>query len=333
MRGEFGTIDIDATVQLQGRYESPRIAGDITISSGTLRVDEILSRALFQPYSTEQTAIEPIDAVAALLDPWDRLGLDLSLHVPATLRLVGDSVRVSQDTPIGLGDINLRVAGDLYLYKDPGQPLSITGSFDQISGTYAFQGRRFDVLESSSINFRGDLNPEIYVTVTRVISGVETRVSIFGALKQPELRLASTPPLDESDILSLIVFNTSTNQLSASQQQQLVARAGVLAAGFLAEPVVAAISSETGIDVFDVEPGDVGSDVKVTIGHELAPGLVARFSRQFGQDAYDEATVEYYLSRLFRLRATFSDVQTSVATSLFRRVERAGIDLLLYFSF
>ena len=77
----------------------------------------------------------------------------------------------------------------------------------------------------------------------------------------------------------------------------------------------------------------MGSDVKVTIGHEIAPGLVARFSRQFGQEGYDEASVEYYLSRLFRLRATFSDVQSSVATSLFHRVERAGIDLLLYFSF
>ena len=332
MHDDLGTIDVDATIHLQGRYESPRIAGDVTIASGTLRVDEILSRALFQPYATEQTAISDVDPVAAL-NPWNRLGLDLSLHVPATLRLIGDSVQVSQDTPIGLGDINLRVAGDLYLYKDPAQPMSITGSFDQISGTYAFQGRRFDVLESSSINFRGDLNPEIYVTVTRVISGVETRVSIFGPLKQPELRLASIPPLDQSDILSLIVFNTSTNQLSAAQQQQLVARAGVLAAGFLAQPIVSAISNETGIDIFEVEPGDVGTDIKVTIGHEIAPGLVARFSRQFGQEAYDEATIEYYLSRLFRIRATFSDVQTSASPSLFRRVERAGIDLLLYFSY
>ncbi len=57
MHGEFGTIDVDAAVQLQGRFEAPRIAGDITISSGTLKVDEILSRALFQPYSTEQTTI------------------------------------------------------------------------------------------------------------------------------------------------------------------------------------------------------------------------------------------------------------------------------------
>ena len=209
----------------------------------------------------------------------------------------------------------------------------MTGSFDQITGTYAFQGRGFNVLESSSINFRGDLDPEIYVTVTRVISGVETRVSIFGPLKQPELRLASTPPLDQSDILSLIVFNTSTNQLSAAQQQQLVTRAGVLAAGFLAQPIIAAIENETGIDILEVEPGDVGTDIKITIGHEIAPGLVARFSRQFGQEGYDEATIEYYLSRLFRIRATFSDAQALQSRSFFRRVERAGIDLLLFFSF
>jgi hypothetical protein len=38
-------------------------------------------------------------------------------------------------------------------------------------------------------------------------------------------------------------------------------------------------------------------------------------------------------SRLLRLRATFSDAQTLATRSYFRRVERAGIDLLLYFSF
>ena len=264
---------------------------------------------------------------------WSRLGLDVSLHVPNTLKLSGDNIQISPGTPIGLGNINLRVAGDLYLYKDPGQPLSVTGSFDSVSGTYAFQGRRFDVIPESSINFRGDLSPEIYVTVTRVISGVETRVSIFGPMLQPELRLASTPPLDPSDVLSLIVFNTSTNQLSAAQQQQLVTRAGVLAAGFLAQPIVAAIENETGIEILEVAPGDVGTDIKVTIGHEIAPGLVARFSRQFGQEGYDEAAIEYYLSRLFRLRATFSDAQALASRSFFRRVERAGIDLLLFFSF
>jgi autotransporter translocation and assembly factor TamB len=333
MRNELGRVDIDASLQVNGRFEQPRIAGDLTITTGSVRVDEILSRALFQPYSTEPQAGVAADPLAAL-NPWERLGLDVALHVPGTLRLQGDNVQISAGTPIGLGDINLTVTGDLYLYKDTGQPLFLTGSFDQIRGTYAFQGRRFDVDPASSINFRGDLNPELYVTVTRVIQGIETRVSIFGEMSKPELRLASTPPLDSSDVLSLIVFNQSVNELSAPQQQQLLVRAGTLAAGFLAGQVLSTIQSKFGLEVLEVETsGQLGGGPKLTVGDEIAPGLVARFSREFGSEPYDEATIEYYLSRILRLRATFSDAQSLNSRSPFRRVERAGIDLLLFFSF
>lgn len=335
LRNELGRIDVDANVRLRGRFETPRLAGSISISAGSLRVDNILERAMFQPYTTDAAAAPAgdIDPMAAV-NPWDRLGLDLSLAVPNTLKLVGENVQVSPGTPIGLGNINLRVAGDLYLYKDPAQPLSVTGSFDSVSGTYNFQGRQFEVDPSSSINFRGDLNPDLYVSVTRNISGVLTRVTINGPLEQPELHLSSTPPLDSSDILSLIVFNTTPNQLSVAQQQELAVRAGTLAAGFIATPIVTALQKEIGIEVLQIEPaGDIGTSPKITVGEEIAPGLVARFSQQFGAEPYSEATIEYYLSRILRLRATFSDAQALEARSPFRRIERAGIDLLFFFSF
>jgi len=63
-----------------------------------------------------------------------------------------------------------------------------------------------------------------------------------------------------------------------------------------------------------VNPDLIGG-ARVTVGNEIAPGLVARFSRQFGEADYDEATVEYYLSRLFRIRATFSDASSLTARS------------------
>jgi translocation and assembly module TamB len=337
LRNEFGRLDVDAALQLRGQFDSPRVTGDLTIAGTEIKVDEILQRVLFQPYSEEAAPVltpADIDAVVAL-NPWDRLGLDLSLHVTQSMRLTGKNVQVSQNTPIGLGDINLRAGGDLYLYKEPRQPLSVTGSLDALSGSYVFQGRRFTVEEGrSSINFHGDLDPEIWITVTRLISGVTTNVTVAGPLHQPELRLSSTPPLDSSDILSLIVFNTSTNQLNATQQQELVVRAGAIAAGFLAGPLLSTVQSEIGIQTLEIDPGgDFGTGPKVTVGNELAPGLVAQFSRQFGSDPYDEATIEYYLSRILRLRATFSDAQSLEALSPFRRVERAGIDLLFFFSF
>jgi autotransporter translocation and assembly factor TamB len=332
---EFGRVDVDAKLNLRGQFESPRVTGDLTIKGGEVKVDAILAQTLYRPYATEQVTITQGDIVSAL-NPWDRVGLDLTIHVPQTLKLTGSNIQISPDTPLGLGDINLRAGGDVYLYKDPARPLYTNGSLYRMSGTYRFQGRAFQIDEAnSSINFQGDAtNPELYVTVARVISAVETRVTVSGALKQPELRFASNPPLDDTDILSLIVFNASPNDLTTAQRQELAVRAGALAAGFLAAPLMSAIEREIGLDVLELEPGgDYGTGPKVTLGDEIAPGLIARFSREFGPEPYDEATIEYYLSRILRLRATLSDAQSLNARAPFRRIERAGIDLLLFFSF
>ncbi len=329
LRNQYGTVNVDAGLTLSGRIEAPVVAGTVTITQGELRVDRILDRVLFSPYDVEAAPEGPVDALTAL-NPWERLALDIALDVPNTLRMIGDNVQVAAGTPLGVGNINVRVSGNLFLRKERGGELMVIGGLDEMTGRYAFQGRRFDLDPSSTVAFSGDLDPELLVTVTRIISGVEARVTIAGRLSEPALQLASTPPLDPSDVLSLIVFNTSVNQLSLAQQEQLAVRAGTLAAGFLTAPLVSALERTLGLDVLEIEAAATGT--RVTIGDEIAPGLVARFSRQFGADEYDEATIEYFLSRLFRIRATFSDAG-SVIRSPFRRVERAGIDLLLFFSF
>jgi len=99
-------------LQIRGRFESPRVTGDITFGQSELKVDEILDRTLFQPYSTEQTVTTQVDAVAAL-NPWERLGLDITLHVPDSLKLTGTDVQIFAGHADRIGDINLRVAGDL----------------------------------------------------------------------------------------------------------------------------------------------------------------------------------------------------------------------------
>jgi autotransporter translocation and assembly factor TamB len=220
------------------------------------------------------------------------------------------------------------------LTKVPGGETTVTGSLDSLTGRFEFQGRRFELYPSSSLDFRGDLNPDVFITVFREISGVETRVTISGPMRQPALQLSSNPPLDPSDVLSLIVFNTSTNELSAGQRQELAVRAGTLAVGFLANALTDALQRAAGIDILEIEPATgVGGGAKVTVGEEIAPGLVARFSRHFGADAYDEATIEYQLLRILRIRATFSDASSLSTRSPFRRIESAGIDLLFFFSF
>ncbi len=332
LRNATGNVEIDTNLKLRGLFDAPRLFGDVAIAGGELKMDELLARTLFQPYSTQALPITP--DIISVLNPWDRLSLDIAVHSPGALRITGENLRVSENAPLGLGSFNLRASGDLFVYKAPAQAFSITGSLDSISGSYSFQGRRFELYPSSSVDFRGDLNPGVFISVNRVISGVETRVTISGTLREPELALSSTPPLDPSDILSLVVFNTSTNELSAAQQRELAIRAGTLAVGFLTSSLTTALERSIGLDILEIEPvTGVAGGAKVTIGEEIAPGLVARFSRQFGADQYNEATIEYHISRILRLRATFSDAGALITRSPFRTVERAGIDLLLFFSF
>jgi autotransporter translocation and assembly factor TamB len=333
LRNELGRVNIDADLKFRGRFDAPRATGTITVDSGEVKVAEIIERAFFRPYATEPIPTTTVDAVRSLR-LWDRVGFDVTVTVPQALRLAGTDVRLSADSPIGIGDVSLRAGGELYLYKDPDRPLSITGSLYRLSGNWTFQSRRFGIDESSSsINFHGDTNPELYVVLTRPVSGIEARLTISGMQQRPELTLSSQPALEPSDILSLVLFNATPNQLTTEQQQELAIRAGTLAAGFLAAPLVSALENQLGLEL-QLEPSaGSGTGPRVTIGNEIAPGLVATVSREFSQDPFDEITLEYYLSRLLRLRATFSDAQTLNLRSPFRRVERAGIDLLVFFSF
>ena len=129
------------------------------------------------------------------------------------------------------------------------------------------------------------------------------------------------------------MFNVSTSNLNPSQQQDLAARAGALAYGFVGTPLVAALQRSLRLETLEIAaPDALNTGPRVTVGNEVLPGIVAQFTRQFGDLPYDQATIEYAISRMLRLRGTFSDASSDVI-SPFQRIERAGVDLILFFSF
>ena len=267
-------------------------------AAASCKVDEILARTLFQPYATEQTTISEVDAVAAL-NPWDRLGLDVALHVPKTLRLTGDSVQVSPGTPIGLGNINLRVArrpvplqgsggsrsrhrivrpGHRHL-RVPGPPVRHRSSeLDQLPRRPRSRGLRH---RDARHLRRGDARHH-----HRPAQAAGAAAREHAAARRVRHPVADRVQHVDQPALGRAAAGAGRARRRAGRR---VPRAAPRGGG----------SNEIGLDIFEIEPGEFGSDAKVTIGEEIAPGLVARFSRQFGQEAYDEATVEYYLSRLF----------------------------------
>jgi translocation and assembly module TamB len=237
-----------------------------------------------------------------------------------------------------MGDMNVTVGGDVQVRKSPGGQVILVGNVQTIRGSYDFQGRRFELARGGQIRFIGtpQINPAIDISATRLITGVEARVRITGNARTPELALSSNPPLEESDILSLIVFNRPVNELGTGERSSLAATAGGIATGFLAAPLGESIGKALDLDLFEIttstEEGDFGAGV--TLGQQVGDRAFLKLRQQFGERNISEFLIEYQLTDFLRLQASAAPETSGSGNRLNqRRVERGGIDLIFFFSY
>jgi translocation and assembly module TamB len=266
----------------------------------------------------------------------------MDVHLVARDNLVvrANDLRPGGPTGTALGDLNITLGGDLHVRKDPDAPILVTGVVNTVRGTYDFQGRRFDLVRDGTIRFTGtpDINPLLDITATRQIpsTGVEARVHITGTPKAPQLTLTSNPPLEESDILALIVFNRPVNELGTGERSSLAATAGGIATGFIAAPLGESIGKALDLDLFEIstttETGDLGA--AITLGQQLNERTFIKLYQQFGQQSTTEFRVEYRLARFLRMEASAAPEASGSANRINqRRIEKEGIDLIFFFSY
>jgi translocation and assembly module TamB len=210
-----------------------------------------------------------------------------------------------------------------------------------VRGFYEFQGRRFTIQRDGTVQFHGlpEVNPDIDITAERLIpnSGVTARIHITGTARAPQLALTSDPALDEADILSLIVFNRSVNELGSGERASLAETAGGIASGFVASSLGKSIGKALDVDLFEITTSDevTGETAGgITLGKQVGDKAFVRFRQQFGQRSFTEFMLEYQLAKFLRLETRLSPETSGVANRLTqRRVERAGIDLIFFFSY
>jgi translocation and assembly module TamB len=371
---ELGDVGIDSTLKVTGEVRRPRIEGQVRLEAARLEVDQIL-QLFYDPYSVqelpdvvsaEQTvagtgsaeqaaqkaleqsrvaaappgaeaAAEPVPAPAGAFDP---VALDVRLVIPDNLVLRGNNLRPGGPTGAALGDMNITVGGDLRIKKDPGAPVILLGTVETIRGTYEFQGRQFTLARGGTLRFVGEtqINPTLDVTATRVIpnTGVEAQVHVTGTAKRPQLALTSNPPLEESDILALIVFNRPVNELGTGERASLATTAGGIATGFLAAPLGESIGRALDLDLFEIttttDEGDLGAGL--TVGQQIGDRAFVKLRQQFGERNVTEFLIDYQLTRFMRVEATAAPETSGSANRIGeRRIERAGIDLIFFFSY
>ena len=372
---ELGKMRLDSNLRITGELRRPRVEGQVRPESGRLEVDQIL-RLLHSPYSTEalpdvvsaertvegggsaheateqalqkaqQSAAPPGAEQApgpetpAPPGAFAPVALDVRLRIPDNLVLRGKNLRPGGPTGASLGNMNITIGGDMHIRKEPGGQLALVGTVSTVRGTYEFQGRRFDLERDGTLRFTGspEINPLLDVSATRQIpnTGVTARVRITGTALAPQLALSSTPPLDDADILSLIVFNRPVNELGTGERSSLAATAGGIASGFIAAPLGESIGKALDLDVFEIstttETGQPGAGV--TIGQQIGDKAFIKLRQEFGDRNVSEFLLEYRLADFLRLRASAAPETSGAANRIGqRRVERGGLDLLFFFSY
>ena len=342
MANKTADLKFDTDIHVTGTVRAPKIEGSVEVEPGTIDVADVLQRVTArEAYATTATTIAPADSAGPepttpeLPSIFDALDLQLGLAIPGDLQLKGSNIKPAS-APIDVGDMNVYVGGAVRIEKNPGEKLRLIGDVNTVRGNYTFQGRRFDILRDGRIRFQGSdvIDPLLDLTASRVIQGVETFVHVRGSMLKPELSFSSNPPQDESDILSLIIFGTPTNELGEGQQVALAARAQELAGGYLASGLSSAIGGALNLDEFEIQAaGENGLGPSVTIGQQIAKGAFVRLRQGFGAEQATEFILEYQLTSFLRLQGTASDASNTTQRNAFRRVERGGIDLIFFFNY
>jgi translocation and assembly module TamB len=366
LRNELGELTLDADLKTTGALSALEMTGEAKVERGRLEIDRLLEQFTTTAYSTKpHSAAEPggspeaaaptdgvpapagaespaaadgretpADQVAEAVSgtPYDNATIKVRLEIPDDLVLRARNLRPTPES-IGLGSTNLTLGGNLTLEKAPRGSLTVLGGVQVVRGFYDFQGRRFDIARGSELEFHGGqpINPALNVTATREISAVRTEVGLRGTAREPQIRLSSYPPLDESDILSLIVFGQPVNALGEAQRVNLAQRAGNLALGAIAGPLAESVGEALNLDLFEIRAEGEGGVPELALGSQVGEHVYIGLRQEFGREDVSVVTFEYRFSELLRLVTSVAQgVQQTHAT---RRNDPTGMDLMFVFRY
>ncbi len=333
---ELGDLRLQSSLGIGGDLRAPFVGGYLSIA-GDVNLDNVIAVAGTSPYPTAPAdgsdEATPEEATATT-GPYAESTIDVTLSIPDALVVKGDNLQ-PPGSPVGLGALLLTLGGDLRATKKPGDTIRLVGSVNTVRGTYDFQGRRFEILRDGAIRFVGleELNPTLDLRTQRTIQGVEARVNIRGTLTKPEIELSSTPPLEQADVLSLIVFNQPLNQLGEGQQTSLAARAQALATGAVAGQLAQSIGNALNLDTFEIQVApEAGGGPQVTLGQQVGDRLFVRVQQGIGDQSTTNLVLEYELANWLRLQTKVVQGSTT-QQSLFRRNQSTGADMIFFFSY
>lgn len=191
--------------------------------------------------------------------------------------------------------------------KGPAANLLFLGNFKVISGQYLFNGKDFDISQGT-ISLNGILDNKatttLYVIASKDLGKVKVEVIVKGPVANPEISFRSNPPLPQREILSWILFNRGTSEISPFQGTQLTESITNLKSDHKGPDVLTKIRNSLGIDRFDISRDENnGNAVSIQVGKYISQNVFISVNKS----NVNRIAVEAALMRNIKLQAQVGD--------------------------
>ena len=194
-----GNFYFDADLEIALSAENNDIEGELTINKGTI------TYAPRKKHYVQDKDIIILQNQKVVVKEEDKLSLDVSVVSKRPIYY-----------KIPNTDVKLEI--DLKLWKEMNKDLELLGMVKILNGIHSQSGKEFE-LEPGEILFAGPpLNPYLNIHAIHHSEPYTVYVNINGQLDTPVINFSATPFLNQSDILSLLLFNSTTEELMSGNQ-------------------------------------------------------------------------------------------------------------------
>ncbi|MEP6801082.1 MAG: translocation/assembly module TamB domain-containing protein [Acidobacteriota bacterium] len=285
-------LQVDADLVASGNGRRNDLRGEVTLLRGTYSRDfEVTLSDLLARSRSADTIVAQ--------EPWrEQTSLDVRIVSSAALEVRNNLARLT-------ATVDLLARGTV---ADP----TVTGQIvlDE-GGRITFRDVKYDV-ESGTITFasaRG-FTPILDIHARAEVRGYDLIVNLVGTWPRIQTSFSSDPPLPDEQIFSLLLTGSApTSRATASTDttsQSIVSAGASIAAGAATSTITRPTQRLFKLDRFEIDPvfsGGQLSDIRSTIGKQIAPNVLATYSQSFDTSKPAVYGLEWQVTNSVVLRA------------------------------
>jgi len=292
---------VQGHAELIGPIDDILVTGDVVVQSARY------TRNLYPEKALVDFSRKLSDVAARREKSEFRVRLDINVVADRTIRIKNN-----------LAD--LKASGEFKIEGDT-RKVIILGTFDVYEGYVEIYGSRYE-LKRATVDFQDPrrINPRLDARGETKKGSYIIAVLVTGTFEKPEVDFTSDPPLSRTDIVSLLAFGVTTQNMASSGTGTGVSSGGsgtaAIAIGSAVGGVDEKIRSTVGLDKFAIETGfsqtTQSLEPRFVVGKSFGDRLSISASQSVGTSAYTSASGELTLWEDVYLQGTW---ESSTASS------------------